>query len=226
MAEKSKLWYLENFNIFQGMEKDQMMNLSEITTMKKAEKDQFIYFPEEPSSSIYFLKEGRIKIGSFSEDGRENIKVILQPGEVFGELALAGEEKRGDFAQALDDETLICALQLKDMEQIMEKNPKLTLRVTKLIGLRLRRIERRLDSLIFKDVRTRVIDFLKDMAKEQGIKVGDEIMIKHNLTHQDFANLTATTRQSVTTILGELRDKNLIFMERKKMLIRDVDQLK
>ena len=62
-------------------------------------------------------------------------------------------------------------------------------------------------------------------AEEEGVKVGDEILLKHDLTHQDFANLTATSRQTVTVTLNELRDKDLIYMERKKILIRDIDKL-
>ncbi|RMG83010.1 MAG: Crp/Fnr family transcriptional regulator [Bacteroidetes bacterium] len=226
MAEKTKLWYLENFNLFKGLCNDEMEKLMKSTVMKEAKKGQYIYFPEEPSSSVFLLKEGKIKIGSFSEEGKETIKAILNPGEIFGELSLAGEEKRSDFAQALTDNVVICAMSKDDMEMLMEKNAKIGIRVTKIMGLRLKRTERKINDLIFKDVRTRIIDFLKDWAKEEGVPVGDEIMIKHNLTHQDIANLTATTRQSVTTILNELKDKNLIYTERKKILIRDIQRLR
>lgn len=226
MSEKSKLWYLENFSLINELcDKDKSF-IDAHTQMKTAKKGQFIYFPEEPSSSIFFLKEGSIKIGSYSDDGKEIIRTILKPGEIFGELSLAGEDKRSDFAQALNNEVKICAMDLKDMEKMMETNPKLSIKVTKLIGLRLRKTERKLQDLVFKDVRSRIIDFLVDLAKEDGSPVGKETMIKHNLTHQDIANLTATTRQTVTTILNELREKDLIYMERKKFLIRDIHQLK
>jgi CRP-like cAMP-binding protein len=226
MAEKTKLWYLENFNLFKGLCSDEMEKLMKSTVMKEAKKGQYIYFPEEPSSSVFLLKEGKIKIGSFSEDGKEVIKAILSQGEIFGELSLAGEGTRSDFAQALTDNVVICAMSKEDMEMLMEKNAKIGIRVTKIMGLRLKRTERKINDLIFKDVRTRIIDFLKDWAKEEGVPVGDEIMIKHNLTHQDIANLTATTRQSVTTILSELKDKGLIYTERKKILIRDIQKLR
>ncbi len=64
------------------------------------------------------------------------------------------------------------------------------------------------------------------MAEKYGTPVGNEILLKHDLTHQDFANLTATSRQTVTVTLNDLRDNNLIYMERKKILIRDLDKLK
>jgi CRP-like cAMP-binding protein len=97
--------------------------------------------------------------------------------------------------------------------------------VTKLIGFRLQKTERRLESLIFKDARTRIIDFIVDMGREKGKAIGKEILVKHNLTHQDIANLTATSRQTVTTVLNELKEENLIHLERNQFLIRNIDAL-
>ena len=201
------------------------MEVSQKTVMMKAKKDQFIYFPEDPSRTIFFLKEGRIKIGSTSDAGKQTLKIILQPGEIFGELSIVGEESRMDFAQALDDNILICAMSKEDMEDLMGKNPQLSLRLTKLMGFRLKRIERKLNDLIFKDARERIIDFIREMGEEQGKKVGDETLIKHNLTHQEIANLTASSRQTVTTLMNELRDKNIINFERKRILVRDMSKL-
>ena len=226
MATQTKLWYLENFNLFKAMSMKEMKTVEEKVKMKTAEKDQYIYFPDDPSTTIYFLKEGRVKIGSHSESGKENIKAILNPGELFGELALVEEGVRSEFAQAMDDNVMICTMNMSDMEQMMQMSPNLSLKVTRLIGFRLRKLERKLDGLIFKDARTRIVDFIKEMAEENGVKVGDEIMVKHFLIHQDIANLTASSRQTVTTVLNELREKNLIYFERKKILIRDMDKLK
>ena len=225
MATQTKLWYLENFNLFKTMSMNEMKELVKKTKMKTAEKDQYIYFPDDPSKTIYFLKEGNIKIGSYSESGRENIKAILNPGEVFGELALAEEGVRSEFAKAVDDNVVICSMNMSDMEQMMQMNPKMSLKVTKLIGFRLRKMERKFEGLLFKDARTRIIDYIKELASESGKNVGDEIMVKHFLTHHDIANLTASSRQTVTTVLNELRERNLIYFERKKILIRDIDKL-
>jgi CRP-like cAMP-binding protein len=95
----------------------------------------------------------------------------------------------------------------------------------KLVGLRLMKLERKLELLVFKDARTRVIEFLKDAASWKGKKVGFETMIPTRLTHKDIAALTGTSRQTVTTILNELKEANLINFDRKKILIRDLEKL-
>lgn len=225
-AEKSKLWYFENFVLFDGLSEHEMDMLETKTTMCELKKDEYVYFAHQASNMIYFLKEGRIKIGSMSEGGREVIHTILNPGEIFGELALAGKEKHDDYAQALDKHVLICKMPVEQMEEMMVTNKELNRRLTKLMGFRFMRLERKFQDLIFKDGRTRIIEFVHDLAIEKGKRVGFEIFVKHNLTHQEIANLTATSRQTVTTVLNELKDQNLIYLKRNKFLVRDIEKLK
>ncbi|MDB4061592.1 Crp/Fnr family transcriptional regulator [Vicingaceae bacterium] len=174
---------------------------------------------------LFFLKAGRIKIGSYPEDGKEIIKAILYPGEVFGEKEIVGEESRKDFAIAMDAETRMCTLNLDQFKKMMEDNAQLSLDVTKTIGEKLRNIERRLESLIFKDARERIIDFMKEKVGKYGKKIGVKVLVKHDLTHQDMANLTATSGQTITTVLNDLKEKDLIYKERKRFLIREIEKL-
>ena len=85
--------------------------------------------------------------------------------------------------------------------------------------------ENRLEGLIFKDARTRIVDFIKEYAETRGRQVGYERLFKHSLTQQDIANLTGTSRQTVTSVLNELRKSNLIYFNRNSILIRDMAKL-
>jgi CRP/FNR family transcriptional regulator, cyclic AMP receptor protein len=188
-------------------------------------KDEFIYFPEEQATHIYMVVSGRVRIGHYQEDGKEIVTAILATGEIFGELAMAGEVKRKDFAQAMEA-TSICPLSITELAELMKEDKELSFKILKLIGLRLMKLERKLELLVFKDARTRIIEFLKDAAAWKGKRVGFETMIPTRLTHKDIASLTGTSRQTVTTILNELKEKNLINFDRKKILIRDLESLK
>ena len=188
-------------------------------------KDQFIYFPEEAAQDIFMIVNGRVKIGNYLEDGKEVVTAILSTGEIFGELALAGEDKRKDFAQAMDANTTICPISISELKELMKDNKELSFSLLKLVGLRLMKVERKLELLVFRDARTRIVEFLKDAASWKGKKVGFETMIPTRLTHKDIAALTGTSRQTVTTILNELKEKNLINFDRKKILIRDLEKL-
>jgi CRP-like cAMP-binding protein len=123
-------------------------------------------------------------------------------------------------------DAVICPLTIGELQELMFENKDLSFKILKLIGLRLMKLERKLELLVFKDARTRVIEFLKDTAAWKGQRVGFETMIPTKLTHKDIASLTGTSRQTVTTILNELKEKNLINFDRKKILIRDINNLK
>jgi CRP-like cAMP-binding protein len=225
MNNTSALWYFESVNLYQILCPHKVKTMADKHTYNHYKKDQYIYFPDEAATHIYMIVSGHVRIGHYQEDGKEVISAILTTGEIFGELAMAGEEKRKDFAQAMEA-TIICPLSINDLADLMKENRELSFKILKLIGLRLMKLERKLELLVFKDARTRVIEFLKDSAAWKGKKVGFETMIPTRLTHKDIAALTGTSRQTVTTILNELKDKNLINFDRKKILIRDLAALK
>jgi CRP/FNR family transcriptional regulator, cyclic AMP receptor protein len=219
------LWYFENVNLFKILCPHKIKDLGEKHEFHHFQKNEFIYFPNEHARYIYMISNGRVKIGSYTDDGKEIIKSILGPGEIFGEMVLIGEETRTDFAMALDKDTTICIVSLEDMIEMMAENKDFSLKVYKIIGLRMRKLERKIESLVFKDARTRIIEFLHEVASWKGQKVGFETMIKTKLTHKDIGDLTGTSRQTVTTVLNELKDKNLINFNRKQILIRDLAKL-
>lgn len=225
MVQKDELWYLEELDLYELLCPHKAPALMDRHSFDFYQKDEFIYFPNDPSTHLYMVSEGRVKMGSYTEDGKEIVKAILGKGEVFGELALAGEKKRKDFAKALDNNTKICPLTIAEMQEMMRDNQMLSIKIFKLLGFRIRKVERRLESLIFKDARTRIIDFLRELAEEKGQKVGFETMIKNHFTHKDIASLTGTSRQTVTTILNSLKEKNIINFDRRRILIRDMDKL-
>ena len=219
--EKTKLWYLERINLLRGLSEESLEKIRRLTTMRNYSRGEYIYFPNDPASVVFFLKTGRVKIGTHGED-KEMLKTVLYPGEVFGELSILGQSRRQDFAMALDDDVRICAMPAGDMEQLLREDTRLNLRLSRTIGERLMNVERRLEDLISRDARSRIIGLLKKMAEEHGRPVGEETELKHDLTHQDIANLTATSRQTVTQLLNDLRKRDKIYMERGKILFRDL----
>lgn len=224
MDENSNIWFLEDIDLYEFLCPTKLSDSEEKRSIHSFKRGDYIYFPAEPSNEIFLLHSGRVKIGSYSADGKEVIKAVLGPGELFGELSLSGEGVRADFAQAIDD-VEVCSMNLDEIEQLMKGSTSFSLKITKVIGQKLVKTERRLESLVFKDARTRIIEYLCDAANEYGKPVGTETLIDNVLTHREIAHLTGTSRQTVTTILNELREQNHIYFDRKRILIRDRDNL-
>ncbi|HQV56225.1 MAG: Crp/Fnr family transcriptional regulator [Chitinophagaceae bacterium] len=225
MSDKTKLWYLENFNLLSSLQMKEMEELSKMTTMRSCIKNQIIYFTDDPSDKIYFLKKGKVKLSRYAADGREIIVAFLGPGEIFGELAISGQHQRVETAEATE-ESLICILSVPQMEMMLEKNPKFNLSVTKLIGLRLQKVESRLASLIFKSSDQRIHSFIYDAAIEHGKKTEQGVEVYLRLTHENIAKLTATARPTVSAVFSDLEKRNVIEYNRKRILVKDMNALK
>ncbi len=218
-------WYLENLDLFGILCPNKLGETNEISHNSKSfKKGTNIYLPEDDADKLFLINEGRIKIGVYGNGGKEIIKSIIGKGEVFGELAVVGETKRRDFAFAMED-THVCVIPLDELNGLMKENSGLQLYLMKVIGNRILSVEKRLESLVFKDSRSRIIEYLLELATTRGQRVGYEMLVRKFNTHQEIANLTATSRQTVTTILNELRTRNLITFDRKRLLIRDLELL-
>lgn len=221
----NRLDYIDQFAIFSQLNPNQRYNLSKLIEIEKFEKHQFIYRPGEKSSKVYFIINGTIKIGRYSSTKKEIIKSILHPQTMFGEQAIFGEVTRDDFALALDDKIVCYSIDKDKFYNFISETTSVAMSLLTNVGKKLKMAERRFESLVVEDARTRIIDFLKFNADQFGQKVGVEMLIKHSLTQQDIANFTGTSRQTVTSVLNDLKRTNQIFFKRKSILIRDITSL-
>ena len=227
MNTHSKLWYLENFGMLKALSKEEKEKLDSLAVMRHTPKKQVLYFPSDSSNSIYMLKAGKVKISRITPEGKEIILTILGPGEVFGELGIAGQQEREEIAEVTDD-AIICVVDIKDLQNMMKDNPKFNMEILKFIGFRLKRVQSRLESLIFKNAEQRIRSLIKELAEDHGrVIAGDDNQreIRLGLTHEEIAKLTATSRQTVTTQLNELEKNGLIKYDRKRIYIKNLRQL-
>lgn len=217
---------LDSIPFFRVLNMSERENLAAAMERKTVSRHQPVFAEGDPASFFYILAEGSIKIGAHYGDGREIIKQILHPRMVFGEMALMDpQEPHRNFAIALSAFAVVYQIRVDRFRALMDGNPQVATGVISMIGMKLRQTERQLESLIFKDARARIIDFLLANAAACGRQVGFEILFKHSLTQQDIANYTGTSRQTVTAVLNDLRKQNKIYFTRSTVLIRDTDQL-
>ncbi|WP_373514481.1 Crp/Fnr family transcriptional regulator [Persicitalea sp.] len=222
---RTKVWYFENFNILKALSPNEKQALAGASAMRKIPKNSIIYFPDDEDRKLYFVKEGKVKISFYSSEGKEMILSLLSPGELFGELAILGESTRGEIAEVVED-TLICSISIDQLENILVKNAVFNRQITKLIGLRLRKVQSRLTSLVFKSAPERIRAFIKELADEHGqMLLTGQKEVKLHLTHEEIAKLTATARQSVTSVFSELEKAGIIAYDRHRILVIDYDRL-
>jgi len=225
MDLSTKTEYLRDVSLFEELSEQHLIELAELTTVKNYSKHQIIYRVDDPADTVQILVNGVVKIISKSHEGREVIKTIIHPKSLFGLEYLSSDGIRSNTAKSVDKNVICLEVKSEDLKDYLRENWTLTQKFMQMLGRRLMYVERRFESLVFKDARERIIDFLKDNAKINGRQVGLEMLVKHSLTQQDIANFTGTSRQTVTYVLNDLKRQNQIYFKRKSILIRDIASL-
>lgn len=222
---ETRYWYLRNHKLFAALDRAEMQEICLISNFKTARKGDIIYFSQdEDLSRIFSLKQGILKIVEVNEAGHETIKDVLQQGDLFGQVTL-DNRPGGEYAVAMTDYVTVCSFKISDFERVLGQNPSLAIGFTKLVGLRLKRLENRYANLMFKDVRSRFLLFLKDWAAKEAPGQRRDVRLKNYLTHQDIASLICSTRQTVSQLFNESRQAGLLDYDRSTLTIADVEKL-
>ncbi len=194
-------WFLKHSKLFEDIDKKEKEYLSKASIKFSVNKYNTVFFQGDTSNSIYFLESGRIKISRLSADGRKLTIDIIEPGDFFGELSLAGEKERRATAEAVVDSSGY-KIGIKAFEVFLSKRPDIAIKLLKMIGDRKLIMENLLEDMIFMDVPLRIVSLL--------LKYSNNSVVKIHLTHQEIADMTGTTRVSVSRSIAKMRGKGLI----------------
>ncbi len=134
------------------------------------------------------------------------------------------DERRNEYAEAAEASTLVL-IPKATITAVIRKYPEIGLGVTKLIGLRRSRIERRLRNLLFRSNRERVIHLLLELSEKYGQFSDQGIALNIRLSHQEMASIIGSTRETVTVVLGHLQAEGSILIARRRITIRNLKKL-
>ena len=205
-----------------------MESLCLITAYKKGNKNDSIHFSQTDLKRLYTIKEGSIKICYQDDNGKEVISEILTEHDIFGYINLSEIEPRklNEYAQVLSDSVKICSFEIDKFKQVIQNNNFLSIKYSALINQKLVSFQQKYADLIFKDAKTRILEFFKRYAEHHATEISRRFEMDMLLTHQEIAEYTATSRQTVSSIINELiRDEVLIYQGRKKVIIPNLQLL-
>lgn len=219
-----KFWHLKSCALFERLSDDELKWIERASHARDFPRKSPIYLPADESRAVFLLASGRAKICHLTPDGKQSILAFIEPGELFGELALFEDGQRDEYAEAVEAVTVVM-IAGDVFSQLLERRPEVTLSVTKMIGLRRKRIERRLKNLLFLPNRERLIHLLLELAEIYGQRAGGHVDLGIKLSHQDLANVIGSTRETVTVVLGELQNEGLLKVGRRRLTLTDTARL-
>jgi CRP/FNR family transcriptional regulator, cyclic AMP receptor protein len=219
--QTSKLAYLSMVEIFQDLNESEMEHLERVTTMVTTPSGRMFYNPYESTEALYILKKGEVSIYRLNPDGKKLVLNRLAAGAVFGEMNILGQQMHEAFAEAAT-ECLICIMNRNEVETLLLRDPRIALRLAESLGVRLAEAEARLEEMAFKSVAGRLASLLLRLADRTDWR-GRRVV--QGLTHQQLAELVGSYRETVTYALNDFRDRGLVSIGRRKIVLLDEEGL-
>ncbi len=222
MAEK--LWHLKSCELFSRLSHDQIEKVESRSRCRTFAARSPIYLPSTKADCVYMLAEGMVKVCHLTADGKQSILAFIEPGELFGEAAIFAGQEHDEYVEAIERSTVLM-IPVEEVQSLIAQHPDIAFGVTKLIGFRRHRIERRLKNLLFLPNRERLIHLLLDLAEQFGSHTSEGIRLRVKLSHQELANVIGSTRETVTVILGQLKAEGSVDGARRKVILTDPQRL-
>ena len=217
-------WYLKDCDLFSYLNDLEIRQLENVSRTKEFRRGEPIYLPNDEADAVMLVAKGRVKICYVTPEGKQSILSFIDTGELFGELSLFDSNSRQEFAEAIESCTIVL-IPKAAMLRLMSNHQHVCVGVTKLIGDRRQRIERRLRNLLFRSNRERVVHLLIEMAEKYGVRSDSGIELAIKLSHQEMASTIGSTRETVTVMLGQLQSENCIRIARRRITITDLAKL-
>lgn len=211
--------------LFAALDDEAAAALMESMTTSRLDRGNILFREGDQGDRLYVIGEGKIKLGLTSVDGRENLLAILGPGEMFGELSLFDPGPRTATATAIA-ETQLLALGHEDLDSFLLGRPAVAANLLTALARRLRRANETLADLVFTDVPGRVAKALLDLSIRFGRPAEDGILVAHDLTQEELAQLVGASRETVNKALADFASRGWIHLEARAVVLTDVERLK
>ena len=218
MIAENTVWYLRRNRFFERVGEDVLHScLSYFTITRRPERTQLFNQGAAPGT-VYFLKEGRVRLSRVTETGKAITIAILGPGDVFGEEGLFEVAERKTAATVIND-ALVCTASATDLIALMHREPLLAMNVARYLQEQRNEAVSTIEEITFLKVPERILRLLERLAHDFGIAEREGVRIDLRLRHVDIAALVGSTRETVSLELAKLtRDGRIVVRDHAFLL--------
>jgi CRP/FNR family transcriptional regulator, global nitrogen regulator len=188
-----------------------------VAERRLAAKDM-IFAPGDPDDQVYFLLEGTVRLYKIYGEYKEATTALLREGDVFGELSLEERSCQNAFAEAIT-EARVALVRKTVLNEMIKRRPKFALKLFSSFSERLRQSEEAIESLLDREVSARLATLLSHLGDRFGEPHGSRTVIRVRLTHQDLANMIASTREAVSKEMSEFQRAGLIEIRNRRIVV-------
>jgi CRP/FNR family cyclic AMP-dependent transcriptional regulator len=210
--------------LFRSLAAEEITSILKLAKERRFADGQTIFQKGEAGPSLMAVLDGRVRISSCSPEGKEVILSIVEPGQIFGEIALLDGQARSADATAAGDCTVL-VIDRPEFNAFLERNPQITARLLSFLCQRLRGADEMIEEMAFLEVPGRLARLLLRLARSYGHRTDGGHRIGLKLAQQDLGNLIAASRESVNKTLRAWQDAGVIDMQQGYITLLRPDDL-
>lgn len=223
--KSSDIHILKKAPVFSELSDEDLEQISSVTIEKNLRKGTIIFMEGDKGEAFYFIKSGKVKVSKTTADGRELIFGIFSDGDVFAEVALFNDVLYPAGAEVIED-SCIGMIRNEDLENLIRKNSEIAIHIIKVFSKKLYNSQQKVKELALGDTYARTAQTIMKLAQNNGKKTSEGIELNLNLSRQELANLIGTARETVSRALSQFKKEGSINIDRKKIIIKDMEKLK
>ena len=219
MSENVKIDFLQNIQLFSSLAEHELQQIADKIRIEEFRKNQIVLREEDTNEYMYIILDGQVKVIQATEDGKEILLAIHKTHDFFGEVSLIDGMTAPATVQASED-SFIAFISKKDFFALLSVQHKVLEKLLEILCSRLRDSWKRIYLLNFKHASNRVKTLFLSLSLENGIRTPEGIVINLKLTHQEIADMTGLTRESVTRVLDKLqKDGDIAVLKNKRICL-------
>lgn len=222
---------LKGVDLFSSLSDLQLESLSRLVIFQSYEKDETIILEDDDSvQALFLIAEGEVKVYMTGVDKRETILTLLSKGDFFGEMSLVDGEPRSASVKAVTPAELLIIRREHFLEQVRQ-TPDLAMSLLVEMSKRLRKANRQIGSLAMLTVFGRIAGTILNLVEERGVRIHGEhgkmvTVIRNRPTQKQLAEMSGTTRETVSRVLSQLQKKGTLSLAGKDLIILEEEDLK
>jgi CRP-like cAMP-binding protein len=210
--------------IFRGVDEAVAADIADRLWPVAFSEGDVIYRAGDRGDRLFVIAEGKVKIGSSSVDGREQLFAVAGPSDVFGELAMFDPSPRSETATALT-EVRGFAMDRDTVLWWLSRRSEVAELLLRLLARRIRRAVCAVTNVVSTEAPARIAAELLGLAQQFGVRNGNVILVDHGLTQSELAQLVGTSRETVCKVLQEFRHRGWIEPLARGAVIYDAGSL-
>lgn len=225
MQKKINTNILQSIPLFSSLSEEELSKIGEKITVSSYKRNEVIFHEEDTNEIMYIILSGKVKVVQTSEEGREIILALHKPGDFFGEMSLI-DGKTAPATVMATENSAIAIISKKEFYSLLFLQNKVVLNLLKIFCGRLRDSFNRIQILSFNNAAQRIKTLLVMLSNMYGKKSDEGVTIDMKLTHQNIADMTGITRETVTRIINKWQKEGEVSVLKNKYIHLGPDFMK